>query len=472
MVKICKYKQVEAYLRHAIEQRLFNSHEKLPSIRELALALSVSKNTVIRAYQVLEAQGSVYAQPRSGYCVSPPPSSLEIREQTPRQVDLLSMSKDILANPIKHYEMSAGSAHPNIDSSAIRSLYAHIGRHSRKQTHIPSHYQLPPGNNQLVKQLAKLSQESGIFAQSRDIAITHGAQQAISLAFRALTQVGDIVAVESPCYFGTLLLIESLGLRVVEIPSHTITGIDLDALVDALQRWPIKALLLTPNFTNPTGALMPLLHRKMLLEKTSSLPIIEDDVFGYLGFNDPIASLKSLDNHDRVIYINSLSKTLDSRLRIGWIIAGQYMEKIDKILLSENMGSLNLIQSAVAEFLSSGQYKTHLAKMRRLYQYRQQTFTTMLNQAFNGQQGLQGQYHLCHPEGSFLNWLILPSHIDTYELYQQCLPKKISFLPGHLFATQHQFTHCIRFSVANLNDEKKWQPSLNLLAQMIAAQLK
>ncbi|EKO3662805.1 GntR family transcriptional regulator, partial [Vibrio metschnikovii] len=211
MVKICKYKQVEAYLRHAIEQRLFNSHEKLPSIRELALALSVSKNTVIRAYQVLEAQGWVYAQPRSGYCVSPPPSSLEISEQTPRQVDLLSMSKDILANPIKHYEMSAGSAHPNIDSSAIRSLYAHIGRHSRKQTHIPSHYQLPPGNNQLVKQLAKLSQESGIFAQSRDIAITHGAQQAISLAFRALTQVGDIVAVESPCYFGTLLLIESLG---------------------------------------------------------------------------------------------------------------------------------------------------------------------------------------------------------------------------------------------------------------------
>ncbi|MCG6480784.1 aminotransferase class I/II-fold pyridoxal phosphate-dependent enzyme, partial [Vibrio parahaemolyticus] len=148
---------------------------------------------------------------------------------------------------------------------AIRSLYAEIGRHSRLQTHMPCHYQLPPGHDQLVRQLHKITRDLGIDAQRSDIAITHGGQQAISLALRALTQPGDIVAVESPCYFGTLLLLESLGLRVIEIACHPATGIDIDALQDAVIRWPIKALLVTPNFNNPTGAQMPLSHRQALL---------------------------------------------------------------------------------------------------------------------------------------------------------------------------------------------------------------
>ncbi|ADT89438.1 PLP-dependent aminotransferase family protein [Vibrio furnissii] len=467
----CKYSDVEAQLRQSMEDGLFQAHDKLPSIRQLSERQRVGKNTVIRAYQELEAQGWVYAVPRSGYRVAERALKTETPSHAPSRVDLLSMSKSILTQPIIQHDMPAGSAHPDTDSPAIRSLYAEIGRHSRLQTHMPCHYQLPPGHDQLVRQLRKITRDLGIDAQRSDIAITHGGQQAISLALRALTQPGDIVAVESPCYFGTLLLLESLGLRVIEIACHPATGIDIDALQDAVTRWPIKALLVTPNFNNPTGAQMPLSHRQALLAVTRTLPIIEDDVFGSLGFGEPIPSLKALDTEERVIYLNSLSKTLDSRLRIGWIVAGRYLPQIEKVLLSENMGSLNLMQSAVAEFLTTGKYRTHLARMRRVYQQRQQRFARLLHQAFQQQPALAGRYHLSRPDGSFLCWLTLPHTVDTYRIYHACLAKKISLLPGHLFATQGQFNHCIRFSVATLNDDATWLRSLTVLAALIAEQL-
>ncbi|EMX0220881.1 PLP-dependent aminotransferase family protein [Vibrio fluvialis] len=468
----CKYSEVEAQLRQSMENGLFQAHDKLPSIRQLCESQAVGKNTVIRAYQELEAQGWIYSVPRSGYRVAERQQKAEAQAHSPSRVDLLSMSKSILIQPVVKHHMPAGSAHPSTDSPAIRSLYAEIGRHSRMQTHIPSHYQLPPGNDQLVRQLRKISRDLGIEAKLSDIAITHGGQQAISLAFRALTQRGDIVAVESPCYFGTLLLLESLGLKVVEIPNHTATGIDIDAVKEAVERWPIKALLVTPNFNNPTGAQMPLSHRQALLDVTHNIPIIEDDVFGSLGFNEALPNLKALDTEERVIYINSLSKTLDSRLRIGWMVAGRYMDQIEKVLLSENMGSLNLMQSAVAEFLTSGKYRTHLARMRRVYQQHQQRFARLLNQAFSHEPQLAGRYHLSRPEGSFLCWLTLPLEVDTYRVYQECLEQKISLLPGHLFATQGQFNHCIRFSVATLDDEQQWLRSLQILAAIIVKQLR
>lgn len=466
-----KYRDIELEIRRAIEDGLFQPHEKLPSIRGLMTRHQVGKNTVIRAYQDLEAQGWIYSLPRSGYRVAERKSSLDNQASAPSRVDLLSMSKSILAEPVVKHHMPAGSAHPCTDSPAIRSLYAEIGRHSRMQTHIPSHYQLPPGNYQLVRQIRKICRDLGIEARLRDIAITNGGQQALSLAFRALTQPGDIVAVESPCYFGTLLLLESLGLKVVEIPSQLTTGMDIEALKQAISRWRIKAVMVTPNFNNPTGSLMPLAHRQALLDVTDSIPIIEDDVFGSLGFSEALPSLKSLDQQERVIYISSLSKTLDSRLRIGWIIAGRYMNQIEKVLLSENMGSLNLIQSAVAAFLSTGRYRTHLARMRRLYHSRQLRFAQMLSQAFNSHPELNGQYHLSRPQGSFLCWLTLPAEVDTQLVYQHCLSEKISLLPGHLFANQGQFTQCIRFSVSNLEDETRWQKSLQVLAVIIVQQL-
>ncbi|OAJ92781.1 aminotransferase-like domain-containing protein [Vibrio bivalvicida] len=465
-----KYLMVEQYIRQKIDTGLLTDEDKLPSIRSLSDTLTVSKNTVIRAYQELEAQGMIYTVPKSGYRVSARHSQAP-SVHAPNNVDLLSVCKEILTYSHQQELLATGSAHPNIDTPAIKSLYAEIGRHSRRQSHTPSHYQLPPGNELLLKHLTKISQDLGVNAGKNEIAITHGAQQAISLALRALTKAGDIIAVESPCYFGNLLLMESLGLKVVEIPSCPRTGIDTQSLQDALDNWDVKALLVTPNFTNPTGARMPLDNRLKLLEVTGSIPIIEDDVFGALAFDEGIPPLKTLDTQDRVIYVNSLSKMLDSRLRIGWILAGQYQAQIEKFLVCDNMGSLNLMQSAVADFLSSGKYRQHVQRMKRLYQSNTKLFYQQLSYCLNQYPSLNGKFKLLLPQGSFLLWLALPISFDSSALYQQTKSLGISILPGTIFDTSGQYSHCVRFSCSNFLSNPDWKLGVEKLATLIHHQL-
>ncbi|MCG7489298.1 PLP-dependent aminotransferase family protein [Vibrio sp. Of14-4] len=470
MGKICKFLLVKQYIEDKISSGVYQHEEKLPSIRRLCLVLNVSKNTVIRAYQDMDAAGLIYSTPKSGYRVKVP-MKIALEQQGPRPIDLLSTSKEILQYPEQKECLATGSAHPNVNSSAIKSLYAEIGRHSRKQSQMPSHYQLPPGNRTLVKQLTKISLELNVETSPKQLAVTHGAQQAISLALRAITKPGDIVAVESPCYFGNLLLLESLGLKVVEITSCIQHGMEPKALERAVTDWPIKAILVTPNFSNPTGSRMPLARRLEILRVSKTIPIIEDDVFAALGYDNNIMPLKTLDKQNRVIYVNSLSKVLDSRLRIGWIIAGQYHSKIEKYLISDNMGSLNLIQSAVGDFLSTGKYRQHVNKMRRVYQYNVRQFSNLLSLALNRYDDLRGRFHLSQPQGSFLIWLTLPKAVDTFELYQECRKNRISILPGKVFTTGKQFRQCIRLSCANFEDTELWNLGINRLAQQIHQQV-
>lgn len=462
-----KYLQVEKYVKQAIENGLFQPEDKLPSIRQLCDKLDVSKNTVIRAYQELEAVGYIYSVPRSGYRVNSWSTITESETTTPMDVDLLSMAKSILSYPESKQLLATGSAHPNTDSPAIKSLYANVGRHSRMQSQIPSHYQLPPGNERLVQQLLKISQDLGVTTAKNEIAVTNGAQQAITLALRALTNVGDIVIVESPCYFGNLLLLESLGLKALEIPSHVATGIDIPSVKKALKLWDVKAIVVTPNFNNPTGSQMPLSHRQALLDVSDDIPIIEDDVFGGLSAGKHIPSLKTLDKKGRVIYVNSLSKTLDSRLRIGWLLSERYQKQIEKHMICENMGSLNLMQSAAGEFLTTGKYRMHVDKVRRLYQNNLKQFSALLSQALDQYPLLKNQYHISRPNGSFLTWLTLPIQTDSHQVYLACKKKKINILPGSVFATTGQYDNCIRLSVANFKDEPQWRKGIHALADLI-----
>ncbi len=446
-----KYLVVEKHLKQAINGGVYQADDRLPSIRSLSQELNVSKNTVIRAYQELEAQNLVYSVPKSGYRVKIAlPTSRSIPD--PTRVDLLSICKEILTYPEYQERLPAGSAHPNIDSPAIKSLYAEIGRHSRQQTHVPSHYQLPPGDHLLIKQLAKITQDLGTPAKLDEIMVTHGAQQAISLALRATTQKGDIVAVESPCYFGNLLMLESLGLKVVEIPSCPRDGMCPEALAKAMATWDIKAIIVTPNFTN-YWCYDAARKASTITIASGNIPIIEDDVFGGLSYDKPLPSLRLLDDKQRVIYVNSLSKTLDSRLRIGWMLAGRYRDQIEQYLLCENMGSLNLMQSAVATFLTSGKYRTHTARMGRVYQNNMRRFIQMLHQYLDEYEPLKNRYQINAVQGSFLLWLRLPEDTDSYALYQACNKHRISYFPAPYLALKGNIGNCVRLSVATLVNE-------------------
>ncbi|MCL9781903.1 PLP-dependent aminotransferase family protein [Vibrio sp. S4M6] len=458
-----KYQQVADYVLSLANNMQVSDGDKVPSLRSVSRSLKLSLNTVIHGYELLEASGHIKSEPRSGYrfCIAP---KLSFKEPAPSEVNLYSLSLDGMEEAANQSLLPLGSAHPCVDFPAIKSLYAEIGRVSRYQGLQTSHYQLPPGNLALRKQIAINAASYGHHISVEHTYITYGAQHAISCALEVLCKPGDIVAVDSPCYFGNLLLLESLGLKVLEIPSHPISGMDLDSLSQALKKWPISALLINPSFTNPSGAFMPIENRIELLKLTGSIPIIEDDVSGELAFDGKMCSLHSLDEQGRVVYCGSFSKSLDSRLRLGWLVSRLYNEQIRRHMLVRHLGGNNLHQQAVANFMASGQYKKHISKIRRAYRTRQASLLEALSE------NLGSNVDITRSRGGFLSWLQLPKHLDAFELYQNAKSAGVSVFPGRLFSTTQHYQHFVRLNYAHYINSNAFVHGIKTLSDLILEQ--
>ncbi len=196
---------------------------------------------------------------------------------------------------------------------------------ARRYSQRIANYEFPPGAPELRRQIARRMSEQGCPVDPNDILITNGCQEAISLALRAVSKPGDIVAVESPTFYGLLQIIESLSLRAMEIPTHPRDGIALEALQLACEQWPIKACIAVPNYSNPLGYCMSDTRKRALVEliNRNRIMLIEDDIYGDLGFAPQRPSLaKSWDSEGRVLYCSSFSKSLCPGLLVGWLGGG------------------------------------------------------------------------------------------------------------------------------------------------------
>ena len=168
--------------------------------------------------------------------------------------------------------------------------------------------------------------ETGVDVAPEDIVITCGAMEAINLSLNAVARPGDIIAIETPTFFNTLLSIESMGMKVVEIATSPRDGIDLGSLQNALNTLDVAACIVMSNFQNPLGALMPDGKKRELVAMLArdNIPLIEDDVYAelYYGKTKPQPA-KAFDRSGLVLHCGSFSKSLAPGARIGWVIPWQ-----------------------------------------------------------------------------------------------------------------------------------------------------
>jgi DNA-binding transcriptional MocR family regulator len=313
--------------------------ERLPSVRSHAQNRKVSVATVVAAYQALADRGYLEARPRSGFYVRArqPIQVLEAepaaKATPPRLVTGQSMAMALIKAANDSGIVQLGAVVPDstfLPTQAISRALAQVVRTRRAET---AGYMMPPGALELRRQIARRMSETGGAVSADDIVITTGCQEALSLALRAVTVPGDIVAVESPTFYGLLHVMESLGLEALEIPTHPRDGLALDALAFALERWKVAACVVSPNFSNPLGSCMPDEKKRALVRLLDKhrIPLIEDDVYGDLGFAPQRPSTcKGLAPHADILYCSSFSKTLAPGLRIGWIAAtGERRERIE-----------------------------------------------------------------------------------------------------------------------------------------------
>jgi DNA-binding transcriptional MocR family regulator len=455
------YEDLAERLKSHIQRGVYSPGEKVPSVRRLSGQHRVSPATVVAAYRLLETQGWLEARPQSGFFVLHTDSQPPLTRQTCCEERPCSVSVNELAMRVMHASqradlVSLGAAVPHTALLPLKALKESLTRTLRRDPDQGTRYSFPPGEEVLRVQIARRADAAGCALGPDDIHITSGCQEALNLALRAVTQTGDIVAIESPAFFGTLQAIESLGLKALEIPTDA-DGLSLEALQLALERWPVKAVLAVTNFSNPSGALMPdeRKHALVKLLADHDIPLIEDDIYGDLAFaRERPHAAKAYDRHGNVLLCSSFSKTVAPGYRIGWIAPGRWAREVAHLKYVSSMATASLPQLAMADYLASGRYDRHLQRLRRVAEENLSRLRTSVARAF------PVGTRISRPSGGFILWVELPANHDSMALFEHAQASGIGFTPGPLFSPQGKFGNCLR-----LAGGMPWEPRIEAAVQ-------
>lgn len=243
----------------------------------------------------------------------------------PRAATTSELVMEVQRDSARQKGVSMCAAIPALDFPVLTNVQRTFTRLSRTRKYLGVGYDAPEGLPEFRQQIARRAVDAGVHVSPDEIVSTSGCQNAMALGLRVLTRPGDIIAVESPCYYGLIQMAEAYGLKVIEIPAHHDTGISIEAFELALEKWPIKALVSVATFSNPLGSVIPDERKEelvSLLEKYD-VPMIEDDIYGELYFGERRPrSVKSFDRDGRIMLCSLVSKTIDPQLRVGWIMPG------------------------------------------------------------------------------------------------------------------------------------------------------
>lgn len=467
-----RYQQLAEQTEALILNGVLRPGDRLPSVRQACRIHDVSPITVTQAYYILEGRGLIEARPKSGYFVrarlgqnlSEPEMTHPVGGSTQLQVsDFIFQILDSVRDPSV---VPLGSSFPSPYLYPLDKLGRFLANAARKFDPLATVTDLPPGNEELRRQLALRYLAQGATVSPQEIVITSGAMEGLNLCLQAVTQPGDLIAIESPTFYAGLQASERLGLKVIEIPSHPREGVSLSALEDTLRHHPIKACLFMLNFANPTGSRVSDENKKALLEllRRYDVPLIEDDVYNELHFGPqaPLCS-KAEDKTGLVMHVSSFSKCLAPGYRIGWVAAGRYASRIQRQKLSSSLATTVPVQIALAEYLKHGGLENHLRHLRQTLSLQEVEMVQAVERHF------PTGTKLARPQGGYFLWLELPPHVDTLLLHQQALERGISIAPGPIFSAKREFKNYLRLNFGH-PDSQRLDAAMATLGELITQQ--
>ncbi|XHS80202.1 PLP-dependent aminotransferase family protein [Burkholderiaceae bacterium UC74_6] len=443
---------VEAQIRSGV----YRLGDRLQSVRQTSQQRQISITTVLRAYLLLESRGLVRSRPQSGFYVSwrdggelpvdllnAPPSLAGLGVSAP--VDVSRLVLTTLRSIASHDALPLGSPYPDQAAFPSDKLNRYAFEAAQEST-AGLNDALPPGHPQLIRAVAKRYLDQGLVVDPGEIIITLGATEAINLCLQAVARPGDVVAVESPTFYAMLMAIERMGMKVVEVPTDPITGIDLAALEAVAKVQPLAACMVMPNFQNPLGFQMPDERKRELVALASRLdiPLIENGVYNELYYGEtPPSSLKSFDTEGRVLHCASFSKSLAPACRIGWALPGRYRDAVEKLKFLNTLATPSQQQIAIARFLGQDGYERHLRRLRKTYAQQASLMRNTVLRFFP--EGTR----VSQPMGGYVLWVELAPQVDALKLYQEALERGITVGPGTMFSVSSRYQHFIRLNYSS-----------------------
>lgn len=443
------YERVIGKVTGLISQGVLRPGDRIPSIRRLSAQMDVSISTILQAFLLLESKGLIEARPQSGHYVKvrhdtlPPEPKISSPSPFAKSVGVDELVSKIMEAARDPEILPLGAASPSHELLPVRQLNHAMAVIGRRRGAAAISYDLPPGNEGLRRQIAQRSLDWGCQFSLGDIVTTCGGMEALNLCLRAVAKPGETIAIESPTYFGILQVIESLGMKALEIATHPRDGIDIEALEQSLKRNKVSACMLVPNFNNPLGSCMPDKNKKALVNLLAQreIPLIEDDIYGDLYFgNARPKTAKAFDNHGLVLLCSSFSKTLAPGYRIGFAAPGRFKVQVERLKFMNTLATATLPQMAIAQFLESGGYDRHLRRLRKSLANQVQMFSLAISKYFP--EGTRAT----RPLGGFVLWVQLPKSVNSLEFHRRALRERISIIPGSVFSAKQKYQNFIRLS--------------------------
>jgi len=319
--------------------------------------------------------------------------------------------------------------------------------------------------------------EQGVGSSIDNVLITSGSQQALDLIGKVFINRGDLILVESPTYLGAIQAFNAYGAEYLAVPFDD-QGMQTDALEEALRAGP-KLIYVIPNFQNPTGVTMSLKRRQRLVELADQygVPIVEDDPYGKLRYEgEYIPPVIAVDAEFRghceetycgnVIYLSTFSKTLAPGLRMAWVTAPvAVIQKFVQAKQGADLHSPTFNQAIAYEAAKDGFLSQYIEKIKAIYGERRLVMLAALEEHF------PAGTKWTRPEGGMFLWVTLPEGIDSSEILQKAVQRKVAFVPGGPFHANGGGKNTMRLNFSNAQPEMI-REGIARLGQVLKEELK
>ena len=339
---------------------------------------------------------------------------------------------------------------PGLDALPVEELQAAYLRAFASDGARMFAYHHPEGNHALRELLAARLNARGANVRGPELITCTGCTQGVQVLISILVKPGDVVAVESPAYYGMLEVLSEAGARVLPLPVVDGDGFDLVQAEALLARWKPRALIVCASLSNPSGATIPEKNRPRLVEicRQHGVRLIEDDIYGELVDGGAPRTMLAWDDGSTVSYVSSFSKSVSPGLRAGVCVPGTVYEDFAARKCQQDLHSAVVAEVALREFLATGALDPHLARLRERNARRRALGLEAIARTFPAGTRVNA------PRGGYMLWAELPRTYDLAAVREAAQKERIVFGAGPVFFTQPQATSSLRLNCAKATEEE------------------
>jgi DNA-binding transcriptional MocR family regulator len=460
------YRRIVELIERGVVRGALMPGFRLPPERELAIALRVSRATVVSAYRELEAKGLVRGYVGRGTFVSASTDgSVPFAWRGKISATAIQTTDSTMRELVRHAAdpkiVSLAAGEPALDLFPTEAFRAAVDDVLTKHGTMAWGHAPTEGQGLLRDTLARR-----FGGDPGTILVIAGAQQGLDLLARCLIDRGDAVIVDRPGYLGALLSFRSAGARLF---GWDVARADMDELEDLLLRYRPKLIYTNPTFQNPTGATLPIRARRELIElaRRYRVPIVEDETYCELSLGpQPPPSLNELDEDGTVVIrVNSFSKVLAPGLRLGWIGAARPI--VDQLAMMKQQvdpHTQNLVQLVVSRLIEGGMFDRHLVALKGEHRRRRDAVVKALHKHTP-----TGALRFSVPDGGLFLWCRLAGEVSARDVQERALNDSVFIVTGEPFYADGGGTRELRICFTTKPPDVAAQAARVVAASVISA---